>query len=143
MTTVYGKPWDHKASFGTIHGDNRFAYAQGEQCYNVMKQPVDSAGNVMPLPPAGKAKTEASGTTKSPSSLPVIDDDPDDEIPEDEVDIDLLAWAKGDDPALNALPWQTVKAQAATLLGDDMPSNKAEVRKAIIAMYAGAEPMIG
>lgn len=131
---MYGKPFNEKHAFGEIFGDNRFAFEQDGQLYNALKEPVDQDGKRMDLPP--KAAEPELHATKTE---PIRAEDPDDDIPADEKAIDLLAWARGA-PELQSLPWITVKAQAAQLVGNMMAVNgKDNARKAILAHYGVKE----
>lgn len=90
----YGKPFPTamKKNGPNVFGDVRFAYEYEGQCYNASFQPVDSRGNVMPLPPAPVRAAAAQPTPPVTDSQP---EDDDDDIPQDEKEIDLRAWADG------------------------------------------------
>lgn len=124
---MYDKPFNPNRPYGEVHGIAPYAFEQDGHFFNSQKQPVDANGTPLPLAPEPVAQAPATET--------VIIEDPDDDVPADEKPIDLLAWANGDE-ALKTLPFQTVKAAAAQLLGTDvaLPSKEA-TRKAILAHY--------
>lgn len=123
----YGKPFNHNRPFGEVHGDGRYAFDQDGQLYNVLKQPVDGDGKLMPLPPRNDAEIPVT------TSEPITAESPEDDIPADEKPIDLLAWANGD-PVLKATPWHQVCAQIAAQITPDKAAfaNKATAIKTIL-----------
>lgn len=127
---MYGKPFNPKKPFGEIFGDNRFAFEQDGQLYNALHDPVDQDGNRMALDPSAKAAAPESKPAPAAAT-----DDPDDDIPADELAFDLFGWAKGDD-ALKATPWAKVRAETARII-DDMSgiTSKDAARKAILSHY--------
>ena len=131
---MYGKPFNEKRDFATVHGDGRIHYQQDGQSYNAAKEPVDSDGNRMPLPPG--SESEADGAEGDAATVtPPPADNPEDDIPADEQPFNLLAWAQGD-PALAKTPFAKVKAETARLI-EDMTAitNKETARAAILAKY--------
>lgn len=127
---MYGKPFNQKRDFGEVKGDERFHFDQDGQLYNALKQPVDNEGNLMPLEEGAAIAVE-----EPAPAAPVVPDNPDDDIPADELPFNILAWAQGD-PALAKTPWEKVKAETARLV-DDMTgvTGKEAARKAILAHY--------
>lgn len=128
---MYGKPWNHKAPFGEIYGDNRFFFDQDGQLYNAQKQPVDGNGTLMPLPPTASKPEPAKPAAAVSAPQPADDDD----TPADEKPFDLVAWARGDE-LLKATPWAVVRAAVATEF-DDMSAitGKDAARRAILEKY--------
>lgn len=128
---MYGKPFDHKAHAPEVHGDGRFAFEQNGQLYNAMKQPVDSDGKLMPLPPR-RGEDDPPVSTSQPTPT---DTDPDEDEVDDDRPFNILAWAQGDE-TLKSTPWPKVKAEALTLLGDaSQLTGKSAARKAILQHY--------
>lgn len=130
---MYGKPFDHKKPFGTIHGISVAAYEQDGQLYNGQKQPIDADGNLMKMAP--QAVEDEDLLPKAADNPQPPAENADDDVPEDEKPFDILAWAQGDE-TLKATPWAKVKAEAAVLLGDTAPlPSKEAARKAVLAHY--------
>lgn len=132
---MFGKPFNHKLPAGEVWGDSRFAYDQGGQLYNAQKQPVDGNGNVMPL---AKPVVEDVAPASNPVPVAAPVTSPDDDIPADEREFDVVAWARGDE-TLKATPWQAVRAAVAREI-EDMTAitGKEAARKAILAKHGPA-----
>lgn len=127
---MYGKPWNPKRPYGEVKGDERFHFDQDGQLYNALKMPVDSEGNLMPLPPAAAPVIEE----EAPAPAPVADD-PADDIPADEQPFDIMAWAQGE-PTLAMAPWSKIKAETVRLIGDaNGITGKEAARKAVLAHF--------
>jgi hypothetical protein len=134
---MYGKRFNHKAPFGEIYGDPRFAFEQDGQLYNGQKMPVDGNGNAMPVPPLeAAAERKAAPVADARPALSAADADED--VPADEKELDIVAWARGDE-ALKATPWQAVRAAVAREF-EDMTAitGKEAARKAILAKHGAA-----
>lgn len=129
---MYGKPWNPNRHFSEVHGIAPYAFHQDGQRYNAQKQPVDEHGKLMPLMPKHEAVDSVPVT---PAPQPV---NPDDDIPEDEKPLDLLAWANGD-KELAGTPWQTVRNAATDVLGDISElRSKDALRTAILGHFKNA-----
>lgn len=128
---MYGKPFNPKRPFATVHGDERFHFEQDGQIYDAQKNPVDLDGKPMPLDPAAKP---VAVEPEAPAAA-IVADNPADDIPADELPFNILAWAQGE-PSLAKTPWEKVKAETARLV-DDMTgiTGKDAARKAILAHY--------
>lgn len=130
---MYGKPFNPRRPYGNVIGDERFHFEQDGQIYDVNKMPVDHlTGELIPLEPGSKPIVE--DAELEPVATKVAEN-PDDDIPADELPFNILAWAQGD-PALAKTPWEKVKAETARLV-DDMTgvTGKEAARKAILAHY--------
>lgn len=137
---MYGKPFKHNQDYGTCHGSSAFAFEQNGQLYNVHKQPVDQNGNVMPYAPStAPAAPPAEPPPAAPVPAKAATAAEDDDTPEDEKPIDLLAWAQGH-PDLKALPWQTVRLESQKILKDISElKSKAALKAAILEFYGVTE----
>lgn len=113
-TTTYGRPFDHKSAFGEVCGDPRYSYEQGGQLYNAHKQPVNIAGDPIPMKPVPQSEKPS-----APVMAPALDADPvdEDEAPIED-SVDLKAWAAGEVVA----PWQKVRAEIARQTGRTVAS---------------------
>ncbi len=128
---MYGKPFNEKRPFGTVHGIAPYAIEQDGNFYNAQKEPVDENGKRLPLAPALEDDPEIPTNTQ-------IVDNPDDDVPADERPFDLLAWAQGDE-ALKALPYGKVRAEAGKFIEAAKTANgKDALRKAILDHYGAA-----
>ena len=131
---MYGKPFNHKKPFATIHGIFSASFEQDGQLYNGQKLPVDKDGNLMPFAPSAKnAIDELDELDDAPKTA--APENPEDDIPEDEKPFNILAWAQGDEMLVKTTPWNKVKAEAAILLGENTVGGKEATRKAILAHY--------
>jgi hypothetical protein len=127
---MYGKPFNPRRPFGEVKGDERFHFDQDGQLYNALKEPVDGDGKLMAI------EAGAAPVVDAPAPVAVVaPENPNDDIPADELPFNILAWAQGD-PALAKTPWEKVKAETARLV-DDMTgvTGKEAARKAILAHY--------
>lgn len=130
---MFARPYNPKRPHGDVHGLPGVAFDQDGQLYNAQKQPVDDTGKVLPV-----AAAPASAPEKPVAAPAVVTGSDEDDIPEDEKGIDLLAWAN-DSPDLKGLPWQTVRLEAQKILEDISElKSKAALKQAIIDHYAAA-----